>query len=107
MMMGYTRDETAIIIGAINESKLIGLLWGYIIERLGDLKVHITQYGVLEEFRGNGVGSHLLCMIEKKASEMKIDYLELNVDIDNRSAVSFYHNNSFVDEKILMTKRLK
>lgn len=69
---------------------------------LKDLKgISLVGIGVSKSSRGHHYGSHLIKSFEKKAQEMKFDYMRLSVYSNNTTAISFYKKNEweFMDEE--------
>ncbi len=83
----FTLDNSAIILGAFNEKKLVGFIWGYKKKEKPNV-LHINYFYINEKYRKHGIGKKLLDAIESMNKD--IDELELLVDKINESAIRFY-----------------
>ncbi len=91
-MCRFTKDETAIIIGALEKENLIGFIWGY--KKIEEPSVtHINYFFINKNYRSNGIGSKLLKELENKVKGCK--ELELLVNKNNIGALNFYKKNGF------------
>ncbi len=57
--------------------------------------VHIINFGVKREIRGQGIGKELMDMLKKKCEEDKVDEIRLGVFNKNVSAYTFYEKYGF------------
>lgn len=69
-------------------------------------RVHLNEIAVDEHAQGMGIGTELLQAVEKSATEMGTDCVELFCNEVNASAKSFYDKHLYSTEKRLLTKRL-
>ncbi len=91
-MCEFTKDGTAIILGAIQNEKIIGFIWGY--KKIENQNImHINYFFVNENYRSKGVGSILLKELENKVEN--IEETELLVNNKNIRALKFYEKNGF------------
>lgn len=102
----YLDDGTAIIICAIDDAHLIGLIWAY--ERLIDIekRYHINYFVIDEKHRKKGIGNKLINKIFEIAKENKIDNIELIVNSKNKNALEFYKKLKFEEEKLYLCKKI-
>jgi len=56
---------------------------------------YITIIGVLPEYQRRGIGKELLDLVVDKAQENNMEYIKLEVDTVNISAIEFYRKNGF------------
>jgi len=72
---------------------------GYIIGEINDAELSlakIVSIAVKKEHQRKGVGKTLLKTLEKQLkSEYHIQRIQLQVHVDNRSAIYFYQNNNY------------
>ena len=107
-MLKYTQDGTAIILGAVNDSELLGFIWAY---KINNITAHINYFCVSSDNRNCGLGSLLLKEIEREIIKnyAEIKQIELLVYATNAGAINFYEKNgylqsSLIDEKIRFIK---
>lgn len=62
----------------------------------------VSKFYVHKRYRGNGIGKSAMKWLSSKAAEMHLDGLELTVNKNNDSAISFYEALGF--ENILSQK---
>lgn len=104
-MKKFTKDNSAIIIGALDYNMLIGFIWGYITQE-NNKRAHVNYFFIKDEYRSKGIGKLLVEKMEEKLSSINIKELELLVDIKNEKAINFYSRNGFqIEEK--NNKKLK
>lgn len=65
----------------------------------GKYEVYIDGLAVCPEKRGQGIGSHLLHLLQEEAEEEGIKKLSLEVTNDNAGAKALYHRLGFVEVK--------
>ena len=70
-------------------------------DRVGSRKVRILLFGVLPEYRNNGVGKQLLDAFRMRAMMEGYISITLEVRTSNQSARRFYRRNGFVETDIL------
>ncbi len=59
---------------------------------------HITNVAVLEQYRGNGIGDMLMEALEKKALELEMIGITLEVRISNYKAQKLYTKHGYKPE---------
>ncbi len=91
-MCNFTKDGTAIIMGALDKEDLLGFIWGYKKLEKNDT-VHINYFFVNKNYRSRGIGSELLKSLIKNIED-NIE-LELLVNKKNLKAFQFYKRNEF------------
>lgn len=103
----YLVDGSAILIGCINETNLIAFAWLYVHKYFKEKRIHINQIVVNSSFRGKGIGKKIMIEIEKEASRMAADSIDLFVMESNEIALELYDSLSFKTEKRYMVKKMK
>ncbi|PAM96782.1 hypothetical protein B4N84_00440, partial [Flavobacterium sp. IR1] len=53
-MLRFKKDNSAILIGAFDKERIIGFLWAYTREILGESRIHIGHIVVNSEVRSRG-----------------------------------------------------
>lgn len=91
--LGKSQNSTILVVEKGNE------LIGYLIAVGGNAKrkrhsVYLV-IGILEEYRGQGIGTKLFREIERWACEQKIHRLELTVVTQNKAGLSLYKKMGF------------
>ena len=97
--------ENHIILFAELDNKIIGYLYGYIIEEKGiliDKTSKIDALYVEEKYRGNKVGDTLIKKFKDWSKEKEVKTIEIDVWAQNESARRLYSNNNFKEKKITM-----
>ena len=69
--------------------------------------VYISDFVVLPECRGMGIGHKLVKEVENFARTRNIKYLKLRVFSESEKTVGFYHELGFFDYETTMLKELK
>lgn len=105
-MEEYIKQKSAIIIGTYQDERLVGFMWLYKHDYFGELRLHINQIIVSEEFRGIGIGKELISQAELIAKEHNIKTLDLNVTEMNKEAAGIYRSMGFITERRYMKKAL-
>ena len=72
------------------------------IKRQENTYLFVSKFYVHKRFRGKGIGKSTMKWLSSKAAEMHLDGLELTVNKNNASAISFYEALGF--ENILSQK---
>lgn len=103
-MIRFIRDGSAIIIGAFESSDLVGFLWAYTRDFLGEQRLYITHIIVGSNVRYSGIGKQLLLTLEGIAQKKKI---ELIATVENEGAIKFYKKNGFTEERVQLEKELR
>jgi len=105
-MVRFHQDGSAVLIGAFEESVVVGLLWAYRRDVLGERRIHIGHVIVESTARSNGIGARLLRRLEDVATAEGIKSLELMTTIANEKAIGFYEANGFVAARVQLEKKL-
>lgn len=102
-MKNFIEDGSAILIGAFEESKIVGFIWAYLIR---EKTYHINYFAVDKEKRRLGIGQKLLDKLYVIGKENNIVNIELLVEPNNDKAIKKYKNNDFQEKYIKMEKKL-
>ncbi|BDC00249.1 ribosomal protein S18-alanine N-acetyltransferase [Saccharolobus caldissimus] len=57
---------------------------------------HIVSIAVDKSYRKKGIGSKLLSSLEERFKSFGVKYSYLEVDVRNKSAISFYYRNGYI-----------
>jgi len=99
--------EHNIILIAESSNKIIGYLYGYIIDDGSTVINKVAKMDALfieEEYRHFGIGSSLINEFKKIIKKENIKYIEVSVCNDNKDAISVYKNNGFNKIKGIILK---
>lgn len=77
------------------KAKIEKKLVAFIIFRLENKTIHLTNIAVKEDFRRKKVGHRLLKKLLYKAREYKSEYIYLDVRKSNQAAIDFYRRYGF------------
>ncbi|MBI5837136.1 MAG: ribosomal protein S18-alanine N-acetyltransferase [Candidatus Eisenbacteria bacterium] len=72
-----------------------GLLAGYLVAWRVSVEVHLTNVGVVPEFRRQGVAQALLDDLLAEADRMRAEMITLEVRASNLAAIALYERNGF------------
>lgn len=106
-MICFEHDGSAILIGAFKGMTIIGFLWAYQREVLGEQRLHIGHIVVDLKARTSGVGTGLLKALESIANEKGIKRIELMTTLENSKAMNFYKSNGFMTVRVQLEKELE
>ncbi len=67
----------------------------------------IDAIGVLEQYKRNGIGKLLFSFIKNIAKKNDCNMVELNVNLENNSAINFYKSMGMKEKSIMMDFRIK
>lgn len=105
-MIRFKRDKTAILIGAFKGERIIGFLWAYKRNMLGENRIHIGHIIVNNDVRSKGIGTKLLNYLESIAKEEGYKKIELITTIKNEKTLKFYKTNGFSAFRVQLEKEL-
>ena len=106
-MVRYIADHSAIVYCAFLEDKIVGFLWAYIRRFMGKTRIHVDEFVVSHEYRGQGIGKALLKKLEERAASEGIREIELLVSLSSASGLAFYQANGFETERYWMKKEME
>lgn len=82
----YIKDRETMVLVATQR----GVLVGFAIMKFNDNKAHLLLLAVQPKSRRQGIGSSMLCWLEKSCCAAGIEQIRLEVRANNRSARRFY-----------------
>lgn len=95
---------------AVNKNKIIGYLFGYILNN-GDAYLEKTSkleaLYVLEDFRNNGIATKLINEFKSWSVDNGIKYMEVQVLNNNESAYKLYSKEKFMPFKSTLLNKLE
>lgn len=105
-MKTFIKDGSAILIGAFEGKKLVGLQWGYEINNFGKRRMHSYFVVIQPKYRGQKIGNRLSEKLEEVALSKGIDTIEAMCSYKNQVAVNYHINNGFEIERLKVVKKL-
>jgi len=85
--------DHAVRFEAWSETMLVGLVAAYCNDPLG--RAHITSVSVLKPWWGKGIADSLLLRCIRHAAEAGFRAIDLEVGMENRSAIALYQRHGF------------
>lgn len=105
-MLRFKKNDSAILIGAFDNEKIIGFLWAHKREFLGDSRVHIGHIVVNSKVRSGGIGTKLLKYLEDYSIRENIKKIDLMATLANENTMKFYKANGFSIVRVQLEKEL-
>lgn len=102
----YLEQNNAILVGAFEKGKLIGIVWLYKHKYFNELRLHINQIIIEKNCRGKGIGTILITEVQKIAKDKGIRTIDLLVSESNLKVVELYNSLGFITERRRMKKEL-
>jgi RimJ/RimL family protein N-acetyltransferase len=95
MIERIQKQESAVILGAEKEGRLIGYLMALGGSARRTRHSAYLVIGILKDFRGQGVGTSLFQTVEKWADKHLISRLELTAVTQNIAGIALYQKSGF------------
>jgi len=105
-MVRFKKDNSAILIGAFDDWRIVGFIWAYEREFLGEKRIHLGHIIVNSSIRAKGVGSSLLDKLEIITQQKEIYKIELMTSVDNENTMKFYKSKGFNIVRAQLEKKL-
>lgn len=105
-MLTFTKDGSAILIGAFDGEKLVGFHWGYEFSRLGRRRIHSYFNGIDPAYRGQKIGNRFFDRLTEIARERGVHEIEAMATAKNELVVNYHLRNGFEIDRYQMVKRL-
>ncbi len=105
-MITFTKDKSAIILGAYDNEVLMGFLWAYRRTINSQKRYHINYFVVSSEKRSMGIGRGMFQELLNIGKNESIEAVELMVTATNEKARKFYNQCGFDIERVSLCKRL-
>ncbi len=83
-------NPLSLTVVAVDEASDVKNTAGFINVRIIDDEVYINNIAVKKEYRGKGIGKGLLSALEKRAQNMNVSFITLEVRESNFPAISLY-----------------
>ena len=105
-LISYAKDGSLILIGALDEGILVGILWAYKRIFLNEPRIHLRDIIVDQSMRGKGAGQRMENLLIELVREKGLQKVELMVTASNEGAVNFYRRLGYCGTRILMEKEI-
>lgn len=99
-LQNHLSKDSATLFIALRNKKLLGLCWCYKLDYLDEKRLHIAYLFVDRNHRKLGIASKLLEAASNKAREFECCALDLNVEVNNDTALEFYKRKGFVEDTV-------
>ena len=94
----FVYNNESIIMGMYRLQYRDEMFWG----EQNDKSGYIHSFTTNRDFKGNGIGYHILRMIEEKLLEQGFDYLRLDCSPDIRGLCKYYENYGFEPKETII-----
>ncbi len=91
-------SNKAINFEAWDINKLIGLVSMYVNEENISFG-YITNVSILNEYKNRGIASNLLKKCIEYSNEINLNWISLEINANNASAINLYNKFNFIEEK--------
>jgi ribosomal protein S18 acetylase RimI-like enzyme len=102
----HTKDHLFFVIEDSQSKNSMGVIWLFIDRQIDPPSGFIYDLLLHVPFRGQGFGKQAMLALEKKAEELGLASLALNVFEDNTAAKALYHSLCYQVQSINMRKPL-
>lgn len=103
----FTKNNSAILIGAFDDENLIGFHWGYELKNIQERRIHSYLNAIEYVYRGKGIGSRFWELLEKETKKRGISIIEAMCTYSNQIAVNYHLHRGFEIERLKVKKVLK
>lgn len=105
-MLRFKKNDSAILIGAFYNEKIVGFIWAHKREVYGDSRLHIGHIVVNSKVRSGGIGTKLLNYLENYSIRENIKKIDLMATLANENTMKFYKANGFSIVRVQLEKEL-
>ena len=105
-LINHLKDNTAVVYGAFYDEKIVGFIWAYLHQFREENRMYVGEIRVNEKYRGCGIGSRLLKLVEDRAKEKRLGAIYLHAEANNPDAIRFYETNGYEKERIQLRKEI-
>ena len=99
-MENYIQDGSAFVVGAKDNSKLVGFSWAYALDIFDERRFHIDMICVNPSYRKRGIAKQLVNMQIKEAERRGIQTVEAMTTRSNENSYNWFHSFGFEDERV-------
>lgn len=99
-MENYIQDGSAFVVGAKNNSNLVGFSWAYALDIFDERRFHIDMICVNTSYRKKGIAKQLVNLQIREAKRRGVQVVEAMTTRDNENSYSWFHSLGFEDERV-------
>lgn len=106
----YISKEEFIVFVAEVDGKLVGYSTAKLSkkpDRVLDKEAYIEDWFVREDYRGQGLGEELFKSLIDEIKKRGCTHIKLDAFVSNKKAIDIYHKSGFIDETIVMYKKVE
>ena len=102
--------KTRVVFIALEGKKVVGMVLSQYFKPLVISKFkrkgYMNNLYVLKEYRNKNIGKKLIARAWKWLEDKKVEFVTLEVHVDNKGAIALYHRLGFQDYTIKMSKSI-
>lgn len=106
-MKRFSKDGSAIIIGALDRDVLVGFQWAYQVNGVEGNRLHSSFDCVHPEYQGHHIGSKMMDKTVEIAEELQVSAIEAMCSASNENAIQYHLHNGFFIERYKVVRYLK
>lgn len=99
-METYIQDGSAYVVGAKDNSILVGFSWAYALDVFSERRFHIDMICVNPSYRKRGIAKQLVNMQLREAERRGIQAVEAMTTRSNENSYNWFHSLGFEDERV-------
>lgn len=106
----YINKQEFIVFVAEVDSQLVGYSAAKLTDkpnRVLDKEAYIEDWFVKEEYRGQGLGEELFKALVDEVKKKGCTHIKLDAFVSNKKAIDSYHKHGFIDETLVMYKKIE
>lgn len=106
----YINKEEFIVFVAKVDGKLVGYSAAKLSDkpdRVLDKEAYIEDWFVRKDYRGQGVGKELFKTLVDEVKKRGCTHIKLDAFVNNKKAIDIYHKSGFIDETLVMYKKIE
>ncbi|MBQ5152946.1 GNAT family N-acetyltransferase [Macrococcoides caseolyticum] len=101
----YVNSKDTFLYGHICDNKIISFLWCYKRIYNNTERLHISFLAVNNDFQRRGLAKELINKVFDILDSTDIDFIDLNVNPNNKAAIKLYQSLGFYEESKLLKFR--
>ena len=105
-LIAHLSTNTCIAYCAFEGEKLVGYIWAYQHPFREELRMYVNECSVKEGYRGRGIGSALIALVEARAKQAGLPAVYLHAEAGSADALRFYESNGYREERIQFRKEI-
>ena len=102
------KKEFVVFVAEVN-NKLVSYSVAKLVDkpdRVLDKEAYIEDWFVSVTYRGGGIGEELFDVLVNKIKRRGCTHIKLDAFVNNKKAIDFYYKNGFIDETVVMYKKI-